>query len=121
MPQAGVSSDHSERRSVQFLVVQLAAVWRSLPKPFSDPAMVAGLGKKRRMATLAETIMDLSLLYAGTPDSRAIPNLLAYTNSIRPTMIEAVGAERTGVILLAFENAVMRRKRELEAGGASPA
>jgi hypothetical protein len=70
---------------------------------------------------LAAAVDDLSLLYAGTPDERAGPHLEAYIGSIETGIVEAVGAGKAPIWLDAFRGAVMTRKREIEAGGASRA
>jgi len=78
-------------------------------------------GGAKLIASLAEAIRDLSLLYAGTPDHRAVGSLSAYIEAIRPDLVEAVGAGRAAIMLQTFATAVMGRKHEIEAGGGSRA
>jgi hypothetical protein len=70
---------------------------------------------------LAEAAKLLSLLYAGTPDERARPHLQTFTDAIEPSLVEAVGAIKAPIILNALRGAVINRKHEIEAGGASRA
>jgi len=71
--------------------------------------------------TLIEAIKVLSLLYSNTPDSRAEPHLESFLTRIEPYLVEAVGAGNAAVILDGLRRAVMTRKHEMEAGGASRA
>jgi hypothetical protein len=73
------------------------------------------------IASLADAIKNLSLLYAGTPDHRAIGSLSAYIEAIRPGIVEAIGAGPAAKMLLTFSHAVMERKRKLESCGVSRA
>jgi hypothetical protein len=70
---------------------------------------------------LIEAVKTLSLAYAGTPDERARHHLESYIGSIESGIIEAVGAGKAPILLNAFRGAVMGRKHEIEAGGASRA
>jgi hypothetical protein len=78
-------------------------------------------GGAELISSLADAIKDLSLLYAGTPDHRAVGSLSAYIEEIRPDLVEAVGSGLAARILGTFTNAVMGRKHQIEAGGASRA
>jgi hypothetical protein len=73
------------------------------------------------IAALLQAIKDFSLLYSGTPDDRAHPHLESYLSSIRPAIVDAVGATNAPIILDGMRRAVMTRKGELEAAGASRA
>jgi hypothetical protein len=70
---------------------------------------------------MLEAIRNLSLAYAGTPDARASASLKSYINRVRPTLTEAVGPCTAERLLDTFRAAVMGRKHEIEAGGASRA
>jgi hypothetical protein len=70
---------------------------------------------------LTKAIADFSLLYAGTPDRKALPHLESYIGRIEPTIIEAVGAGPAKIILEAFASAVIGEKHRHEANGASRA
>jgi hypothetical protein len=70
---------------------------------------------------LAKAVDDLSFAYAFTSDSRAGPHLESFLGSIEPAIVEAVGAGNAPIWINAFRGAVMGRKREIEAGGASRA
>jgi hypothetical protein len=78
-------------------------------------------GGEKLIASLTEAIKDLSLLYAHSPDGRAIASLQAYVDIIRLQLSEAVGAGTAEKMLEVFRGAVMGRKHEIEAGGASRA
>jgi hypothetical protein len=71
--------------------------------------------------SLAAAVDDLSLAYAFTPDSQAVPHLEAFLRSIEPHIAEAVGANQAPIWLDAFRGAIMTRKGEIEAAGASRA
>jgi len=71
--------------------------------------------------SLVEAIKNFALLYAHTPDDRALPHLEDYLRSIEPSVIEAVGADKATIIVDALHRAVMTRKHQIEAGGASRA
>ncbi len=73
------------------------------------------------IASLADAVKKLSLLYAGTPDDRARPHLEDYLSSIEHGIIEAVGAGKATLISNGFRGAVMGRKHEIEGGGVSRA
>jgi hypothetical protein len=71
--------------------------------------------------SLIEAVKSFSLLYAHTPDARARPHLESYLSGIEPVIVDAVGAGNAPILLNAFRDAVMTRKREIEANGASRA
>jgi hypothetical protein len=71
------------------------------------------------IASLAEAVKALSLLYAGSPDGTASASLDAYIKRIQAGIVEAVGATKAPILLNAFRAAVMGRKREIETGGPS--
>ena len=71
--------------------------------------------------SLTNAVKDLSLLYAHSPDDIARASLEAYIDKVKPELSEAVGAGTAANILEAFASAVMGRKHEIEAGGASRA
>ena len=68
-----------------------------------------------------DVIKKLSLLYSGTPDESARSHLEEYLSRIEPGIIAEIGADKAAIILNAFRSAVMGRKHEIEAGGASRA
>ena len=70
---------------------------------------------------LAAAVDDLSLAYAFTADDRAAPHLDSFLLGIKSVMAEAVGANQAPIWLEAFRGAVITRKHEIEAGGASRA
>jgi hypothetical protein len=70
---------------------------------------------------IAAASRNLSLLYAHTPDDKASASLQGYVDKVRPVLREAVGAGTAEEILETFASAVMGRKHEIEAGGASRA
>jgi hypothetical protein len=70
---------------------------------------------------LAEVVRDYSLLYANTPDANARLHFETLVAAIEPSVIEAVGAKMAPKWLDALRGAVMGRKHEIEAGGASRA
>jgi hypothetical protein len=70
---------------------------------------------------LAKGVDDLSFAYSHTPDSQAVPHLEAFLRSIEPHMVGAVGANQAPIWLNAFRDAVIGRKHEIEAAGASRA
>lgn len=78
-------------------------------------------GGPKFIDSLIDAIKSFSLLYAGTPDDRARQHLEEYLRSIEPGIIEAVGPAKAPIILDGLRRAVMTRKRDIEAGGASRA
>ena len=78
-------------------------------------------GGAQFIENLIGAIKTLALLYANTPDARALPHLQDYIASIEPTVAEAIGAGPTGKVMGAFRSAVMTEKRKIRSGGASRA
>lgn len=78
-------------------------------------------GGTKFIDSLIEAVKALSLLYAHTPDDRARPHLESYLRSIESSIVEAVGTSKAPILLNGFRRAVMARKGEIEAGGASRA
>ena len=78
-------------------------------------------GGAQLIESLTDAVKTLSLAYAGTPDEEAKAHLQTYIDKIQPELMEAVGAGTAAKILEAFASAVMGRKHEIEAGGASRA
>jgi hypothetical protein len=76
-------------------------------------------GGAQFIESLISAVKVLGLLYANTPDARALPHLQDYIASIEPAVAEAIGAGKAPILLNAFRRAVMTRKHEIEAGGAS--
>lgn len=70
---------------------------------------------------LLQSIRDFSLLYAGTPSDKARAHLETYIGAIEPAIVDAVGASNAPILLDGMRRAIMTRKGELEAGGASRA
>jgi hypothetical protein len=66
---------------------------------------------------LMHAVQTLGLLYANSPDSRALVHLETYVSSIEGSLVEAVGANKAPIILSALRGAVMGRKHEIESGG----
>ncbi|HLZ03428.1 MAG TPA: hypothetical protein VKR55_14915 [Bradyrhizobium sp.] len=71
--------------------------------------------------SLVEAIKTLALLYASTPDARALPHLEQYAAMIQPAVSEAIGAGSAARLLNAFRSAVMTEKHRIESSGASRA
>jgi hypothetical protein len=67
--------------------------------------------------SLTDAVRTLALLYANTPDARALPHLQSYIDAIEPSLVEAVGPDKAQVILNALRRAVMGYKHELESKG----
>jgi hypothetical protein len=78
-------------------------------------------GGAQFIESLISAIKTLALLYANTPDARALPHLLEYIASIEPAVAEAVGPGPAAKILEGFRSVVMTEKHKLESGGASRA
>jgi hypothetical protein len=83
------------------------------------------LGEAPGGATLIEALttaaQQLALLYANTPDARALPHLESYIDAVEPTLIEAVGADKASIILNAMRGAVMGHKHKIESTGSGHA
>lgn len=78
-------------------------------------------GEPKFVGSLIEAVKSLSLLYAGTPDDRARTSLEEYIGRIEPAIVGAVGAHKAPILLDGLRRAVMTRKHEIEAAGASRA
>lgn len=78
-------------------------------------------GEPKFVYSLIEAVKSLSLLYAGTPDDRARTSLEEFIGRIEPGIVEAVGATKAPILLDGLRRAVLGRKHEIEAGGASRA
>jgi hypothetical protein len=63
---------------------------------------------------LANAVQDLSLLFVGTPDARALAALDDYCASIRADLCEAIGADKADMVISTLRDAVLRRKRQIE-------
>jgi hypothetical protein len=72
-------------------------------------------------ASLAQAVEALSFLYACSPDEKAQPHLEGFIGRIENGLVEAVGIDTAPILLDALRSAVMRRKHQIEAVGASRA
>jgi hypothetical protein len=69
----------------------------------------------------AEAVEALSLLYACSPDEKAWSHLESFIGRIENGLVEAVGTDTAPILLNALRSAVITRKHQIEAGGASRA
>jgi hypothetical protein len=78
-------------------------------------------GGAQFIESLISAVRTFALLYANTPDARALPHLQDYVASIEPAVAEAIGAGQAAKVLEAFRGVVMTEKHKRESGGASRA
>jgi hypothetical protein len=71
--------------------------------------------------SLAQAVEALSLLYACSPDDKAQSHLEGFIGRIENGLGEAVGPDTAPILLNALRSAVMTRKHQIEAVGASRA
>jgi hypothetical protein len=83
--------------------------------------LVKAPGGQRFVDSLIEVIKTMALLYAGTPDDKARQHLESYIGGIETAIVEAVGATKAPIVLDGMQRAILTRKREIEAAGASRA
>jgi hypothetical protein len=66
------------------------------------------------MTLLNKSAKMLALLYANSPDEKALFHLDSLIGRLEGDVIEAVGADEAPIILNAFRRTVLSRKREIE-------
>jgi hypothetical protein len=76
---------------------------------------------ERFVATIDKAARDLSLFFAGHPDSQAIATLDGYVSRVRPAIENALGIDRADELLKRFSSDVMAGKRSMEGKGISRA